>query len=80
MSLRDKLPGFTAALSSYRGMIDNQIQLNIKQAASQEETVNRRIIGRYGDGQAQITLDSFDGRVKLGKLAPGQMKECKIQN
>ena len=80
MSLRDKLPGFTAALSSYRGLIDNQIQLNIKQAASQEETVNRRILGRYGDGQAQITLDSFDGRVKLGKLAPGQMKECKIQN
>lgn len=80
MSLRDKLPGFTVALSSYRGLIENDIQLNIKQASQHEESVNRRIIGRYGDGQAQITLDTFDGKVKLGKLAPGEMKECKIQN
>ncbi len=80
MILRDKPPGFTAALSSYRGQIDNQIQLNIKPASQQEETINRRIVGRYGDGQAQITLDTFDGKVKLGKLAPGEMKECKIQN
>ncbi|MDT4896272.1 MAG: hypothetical protein QOH25_1349 [Acidobacteriota bacterium] len=77
MALRDKPPGFTAALSSYRGPIENQIQLKIKQAAQHEETINRRIIGRYGDGQAQITLDTFDGKVKLGKLAPGAMKECK---
>lgn len=77
MLLRDKPPGFTAALSSYRGQIDNQIQLNIKQASQQEETINRRIIGRYGDGQAQITLDTFDGKVRLSKLAPGEMKECK---
>lgn len=80
MMLRDKPPGFTAALSSYRGQIEDQIQLNIKQASQHEETVNRRIIGRYGDGQAQITLDTFDGKVRLGKLAPGEMKECKIQN
>ncbi len=80
MVLRDKLPGFTAALSSYRGQIDNQLQLNINPASQQEETINRRIIGRYGDGQAQITLDTFDGKVKLSKLAPGEMKECKTQN
>jgi DUF4097 and DUF4098 domain-containing protein YvlB len=80
MILRDRPPGFTAALSSYRGQIDNQLQLHIKPASQQEETINRRIIGRYGDGQAQITLDTFDGKVKLGKLAPGEMKECKAQN
>jgi hypothetical protein len=80
MNLRDKLPGFTAALSSYRGLIDNQIQLKVKQTSEDESTVNRRIIGRYGNGQAQITLDTFDGKVKLGKLAPGQVKECKAQN
>jgi hypothetical protein len=80
MALRDRLPGFTAALSSYRGLIENEFKLNIKQASQHEETINRRIIGRYGDGQAQITLDTFDGKVKLGKLAPGQVKECKAQN
>jgi hypothetical protein len=80
MLLRDKPPGFTAALSSYRGQIENEIQLKVTQAAQHEETINRRIIGRYGDGQAQITLDTFDGKVKLGKLAPGVMKECKMQN
>lgn len=80
MSLRDKPPGFTAALSSYRGPIENELQLKIKQASQHEETINRRIIGRYGDGQAQITLDTFDGKVKLGKLAPGEVKECKARN
>jgi hypothetical protein len=80
MALRDKPPGFTAALSSYRGLIENEIKLNIKQASQHEETINRRIIGRYGDGQAQITLDTFDGKVKLGKLAPAEVKECKVQN
>ena len=80
MALRGKTPGFTAALSSYRGLIENEIQLKVKQASQHEEPVNRRIIGRYGDGQAQITLDTFDGKVKLGKLAPSETKECKIQN
>jgi DUF4097 and DUF4098 domain-containing protein YvlB len=80
MILRDKPPGFTAALSSYRGPIENELQLKIKQASQHEETINRRIIGRYGDGQAQITLDTFDGKVKLGKLAPGEVKECKARN
>jgi hypothetical protein len=76
MSLRDNPPGFTAALSSYRGLIENQFQLKIKQASSPEEAINRRIIGRYGDGQAQITLDTFDGKVKLSKLEPGAVKDC----
>ncbi|MBA2733581.1 MAG: DUF4097 family beta strand repeat protein [Acidobacteria bacterium] len=76
MSLRDNPPGFTAALSSYRGLIENQFQLKIKQASPPEEAINRRIIGRYGDGQAQITLDTFDGKVKLSKLAPGAVKDC----
>jgi hypothetical protein len=80
MILKGKLPGFTAALSSYRGIIENQIELKVKQALPDEEPINRRIIGRYGDGQAQITLDTFDGKVKLGKLAPGEVKECKMGN
>jgi hypothetical protein len=82
MSLRDRPPGFTASLSSYRGTIENDFQLQIKQSREQhlESDVNRRVIGRHGNGQAQITLDTFDGKVRLGKLAPGEMKECKMKN
>lgn len=79
MALRDKPPGFTAALSSYRGTIENDFQLQVKQTSEQhqEGDINRRIIGRLGDGQAQITLDSFDGKVKLAKISPGAIKDCK---
>jgi hypothetical protein len=82
MAVRDKAPGFTAALSSYTGTIENDFQLQIKQSREQhtEGDVNRRIIGRHGDGQAQITLDSFDGKIKLAKISPGAVKECKAQN
>jgi hypothetical protein len=82
MAVRDKAPGFTASLSSYSGSIENEFQLQIKEAGEQhaEGNVNRRIIGRHGDGQAQITLDSFDGRIRLYKLAPAAVRECKIQN
>jgi hypothetical protein len=81
MALRDKPPGFTAALSSYRGTIENDFQLQIKRTIELDnDSVNRRIVGNYGNGQAQITLDSFDGKVKLGKLSSGATKECKIKN
>ncbi|HUQ33712.1 MAG TPA: DUF4097 family beta strand repeat-containing protein [Pyrinomonadaceae bacterium] len=82
MAVRDKGPGFTAALSSYTGTIENDFQLQIKQSSEQhmETDVNRRIIGSHGNGRAQITLDSFDGKIKLAKLTPGAVKECKIQN
>jgi hypothetical protein len=82
MAVRDKPPGFTAALSSYRGSIENDFQVQLKQSGEQrqEGDINRRLVGRYGNGQAQITLDSFDGKVRLSKLAPGSIKECKIKN
>jgi hypothetical protein len=76
-TLQENPTGFTAALSSYRGVIENEFQLANQQASQHEENVNRRIIGRYGDGQAQISLDTFDGRVKLGKSATDAVKECK---
>jgi hypothetical protein len=79
MSVRDKPPGFTVTLSSYRGTIENDFQLQVKSSNEQhqETDINRRIVGRLGDGKAQITLDSFDGKVKLAKLSPGAVTECK---
>ncbi|MGH9939690.1 MAG: DUF4097 family beta strand repeat-containing protein [Blastocatellia bacterium] len=72
-------PGFTATLSSYRGGIETDFSLKMsKSAASKGDgPVNRRLIGRYGNGQAQITLDSFDGIVKLSQMAAGALKDCK---
>ena len=77
MLVQDKPPGFTAALSSYLGIIDNEFQLKTKQSSQHEETVNRRIIGSFGSGRAQIMLDTFDGKVNLRKMPTGMLIECK---
>ncbi len=76
MSLRANSPGFTAALSSYRGGVETNFSLKTQQL-SHTSPVNRRMIGRYGNGRAQITLDSFDGTVKLTKVITGAEKDCK---
>ncbi len=72
-------PGFTALLSSYRGQIENGFSL--KRVGGEKDpkqnTSNNRLLGRHGNGQAQITLDSFDGKVKLDRAAPGTTQECK---
>jgi len=72
-------PGFTATLSSYRGGIETDFSLKTNKSAGNTASnpVNRRLIGRHGNGQAQITLDSFDGKVRLSKMAPGASKDCK---
>jgi hypothetical protein len=74
MRLRRDPPGFTALLSSYRGAVESDFKLASKQPKDSSGT---RILGRHGDGRAQITLDSFDGRVKLVRLPPGASDECK---
>ncbi|MCA1849488.1 MAG: DUF4097 domain-containing protein, partial [Acidobacteria bacterium] len=76
MAVWEKPPGFTASLSSYRGTISNDFQLKIKESAQHQGDVNRRIVGSYGSGRAQISLDTFDGRVKLGKAASEAVKDC----
>jgi len=69
-------PGFTATLSSYSGEIETDFPLNIE-SPLQRGPINRRIIGRYGDGQAQIVLDSFSQGVKLGKASAEALQGCK---
>ncbi len=72
-------PGFTATFSSYRGGIETDFPLKTNKSGADKgnSPVNRRLIGRYGNGQAQITLDSFDGVVKLRKMAAGALKDCR---
>src|SRR2546423_2629883 len=75
MTLPANNQGFTAALSTYRGTIENDFPLKIKQS-SESGALNHRTVGRFGDGRAQITLDSFEGLVKLSRVAPNAMSSC----
>jgi hypothetical protein len=59
--------GFNATLSSYRGLVESDFTLTTKQQAS-DAAHNRRRVGTYGNGKAQITLDSFEGFVRLTRL------------
>jgi len=68
--------GFNATLSSYRGLIETDFKLTAKQSAS-EAIQSRRLAGSFGNGKAQITLDSFEGFVRLTKVVPGSMPGCK---
>lgn len=77
MSVGGQPPGFTAALSSYRGTINSDFSLKIKEDAPGDASVSRRRVGRHGDGGAQLTLDSFEGEVRLSKAAPSAMIECR---
>jgi Toastrack DUF4097 len=72
-------PGFTVTLSSYRGGVETDFSLKTSKSATDRgnSPVNRRLIGRYDNGQAQITLDSFDGTVRLSKMAAGALKDCR---
>jgi hypothetical protein len=86
MTIQANPPGFTAALSSYKGMVSTGFffLLKLKQpsppdpsAASVPPPFSRRLTGRYGNGRAQLTLDSFDGVVLLNKGLPDALKDCK---
>jgi hypothetical protein len=87
MTIQANPPGFTAALSSYKGMVSTGFffLLKLKQSsppdpsdASVPPPFTRRLTGSYGDGRAQLTLDSFDGVVLLNKGLPGALKDCKV--
>jgi hypothetical protein len=89
MTIQANPPGFTAALSSYKGMVSTGFffLLKLKQASPPDPTdasvpppFTRRLTGSYGDGRAQLTLDSFDGVVLLNKGLPDAMKECRSKN
>jgi DUF4097 and DUF4098 domain-containing protein YvlB len=66
-------PGFTATLVAYSGELINEFQLKIQTPAGR---IDKKMIGTYGDGRAQITLDTFNGSVRLGK-GPAASNQCK---
>ncbi|HWO01468.1 MAG TPA: DUF4097 family beta strand repeat-containing protein [Blastocatellia bacterium] len=75
MTLQPEPPGFTATLITYSGEIDTAFPLKLDSGLPGGEK-NRRVIGRYGDGQTKITLDSFSGTVRIVKGAAAALKDC----
>ena len=56
-----KVTGFNATLSSYSGDIQTDFELSV----DRPNLVTRRLVGRYGDGGAQIELEAFSGSAQL---------------
>jgi DUF4097 and DUF4098 domain-containing protein YvlB len=75
MTLQPDPPGFTATLITYSGEIDTAFPLKLDSGLPSGEK-NRRVTGRYGDGQTKITLDSFSGTVRIVKGAAAALKDC----
>jgi hypothetical protein len=76
MSVPESSPGFTANLMSYNSDAVTDFPVRTS-TPNPDSRALRRIEARHGDGQAQITLDSFSQSVRLAKLAPGAAAACK---
>lgn len=75
MILPTNTNGFNATLSSYQGVIESDFKLKTNQPVI-EGPQGRRLIGRFGSGRSQISLDSFDGLVRLTRMPPEKMEGC----
>jgi DUF4097 and DUF4098 domain-containing protein YvlB len=77
MAIQENPPGFTATLVTYNGEIETVFRLKISSPMS-GGPINRRVTGVYGDGKAQVALDSFNGAVRIVKLgADAAKQQCK---
>lgn len=75
MAIPPGTSGFTATVSSFQSRVETDFPLQDVTTAP-GGSPPRRLIARYGDGGAQITLDSFRGTVRLLKSAPGASDGC----
>lgn len=85
MLIQKEPPGFLSSLSSYKGQVMMEFDLKTELSANtattdlpstQGQTTSRRLTGRYGEGDARITLDSFSGTVQLGRAPSETWKKC----
>lgn len=74
MQVQDNAPGFTATMTTFSGEIETDFPLKVEQN-TQGSGHNQRLIGRYGDGQIKVTLDSFSGAARIKK--GGAVKSCR---
>ncbi|HEV7906029.1 MAG TPA: hypothetical protein VGO96_19470, partial [Pyrinomonadaceae bacterium] len=71
MAIPETSPGFTAVLSSYNKDVVTTFPIATEQLVGDNPRVNRRVVVKQGNGEAQITLDSFGQTVHLVKLGTG---------
>jgi hypothetical protein len=71
MAIPETSPGFTAVLSSYNKDVVTTFPITTEQIVGGTPSVNRRVVVKQGNGDAQITLDSFGQNVHLVKLGAG---------
>lgn len=77
MMIQSDAPGFRVDLITYNGDMETDFPIR-KETSMRNEPINRSIKGTYkGGGSTQITLDSFNGGVRLKKASPGALRECK---
>ncbi|HJR08256.1 MAG TPA: DUF4097 family beta strand repeat-containing protein [Pyrinomonadaceae bacterium] len=76
MAIPETSPGFTAVLASYNKDVVTTFPVANETLSGGSAGVNRRIVVKQGNGDAQITLDSFSQTVHLTKLASGQSTSC----
>lgn len=76
MSIPETSPGFTAILSSYNKDVVTTFPVTTETLAGGGMGVNRRVVVKQGNGEAQITLDSFSQAVHLVKLGTGAQPAC----
>jgi DUF4097 and DUF4098 domain-containing protein YvlB len=75
MMIPEKSSGFTATLTTFNGEIETDFPLKLD-STTQTGGLNRRIVGRFGDGQAKVALNSFNSAVRILK-ATGSLPNCK---
>lgn len=75
MTIQPDVSGFTANLTTYNGNIETAFPLKVESPL--QGPINRRISGRYGDGRAKLSLDSFNGTVRVAKGTAAMLKTCK---
>jgi DUF4097 and DUF4098 domain-containing protein YvlB len=74
--LQTQPPGFTATLITYNGEVETAFPLKITPPL-RGGFPNRRITGVYGGGGAQLSLDSFNGSVRILQSTQKSTKQCK---
>jgi DUF4097 and DUF4098 domain-containing protein YvlB len=75
MVIQDAPPGFSVALSSYSGEMETEFPISVNDPL-QRGPVNRKLVGRFGEGPAEIVLASFSGTIRLAKGAKGANTNC----
>jgi len=76
MKVPADIRGFNALLTSYRGKVESDFSLRPKARSQNADTAGHRLSGRFGNGSPEITLDSFQGSVKLSKMASSSTVSC----